>query len=358
VVVRVTVGHGATGTVTPAEREALDVAFMQAARPEVPSGPNPRVGAVILADGLIVGVGHHRGQGTDHAEVMALAAAGDAARGGTAVVTLEPCHHIGRTGPCTSALMESGIARVVYAIADPNPDASGGAAALSAAGIDVVGNVDVVRALALNEPWHVAMARQRPFVTVKLAMTLDGRVAAADSSSRWITSEAARRDVHLLRRDCQAIIVGTGTVLADDPQLTVRDVDCPEPPLRVVVGQRPLPPGARVLDLQAPTVQIATHDPGEVLSILWDRGVVHALVESGPSLATAWIRSGMVDELITYVAPTLLGDGAPAFGSLGIGTIEDAMRWELTDVTRVGPDVRLTSRLPGRFGVPGPDTRG
>jgi diaminohydroxyphosphoribosylaminopyrimidine deaminase / 5-amino-6-(5-phosphoribosylamino)uracil reductase len=362
VVVWVSAGDQADSEVAPdlsqQEREALDVAFMQAASPESPKGPNPRVGAVILSDGQIVGVGHHRGRGTDHAEVMALAAAGEAARGGTAVVTLEPCNHVGATGPCTQALVAAGISRVVFGIGDSNPLAAGGADVLRAHGIDVIADVAVDQGLALNFPWHTAMARQRPFVTVKLAMTLDGRVAAADGTSRWITSEDARRDVHALRRDSQAIVVGTGTVLADDPQLTVRDIECAVPPLRVVVGRRPIPPAARIHDGQAPTRTFATHDPHEVLRDLWEDGVVHVLVESGPQLATEWIKAQVVDELVTYVAPALMGDGPPAFGSLGVSTIDDAIRWELVDVRRIGPDVRLTSRKPGRVSTESIDRRG
>lgn len=334
------------GVLGNAEAHALDRAFAAAATEDVPHGPNPRVGAVVLdGAGAVVGIGHHRGAGTAHAEVVALQAAGVAARGGTVVVTLEPCSHTGRTGPCTRALIDAGVRRVVYAVDDPNPQAAGGAHALREAGIDVVPAVDEERARALNEPWHVAMERGRPFVTAKMAMTLDGRVAAADGSSRWITSEQSRRDVHLLRSRCQAIVTGTGTVLADDPQLTVRDVPSPTTPVRVVVGRRPVPPNAHVLDDAAPTLVMPTHDPAEVLEALAGRGVVHVMVESGPTLATAWIRAGVVDELVVYVAAALLGDGRPAFGSLGVRTIGEAMRMDLRDVTRLGPDVRLTSRL-------------
>jgi diaminohydroxyphosphoribosylaminopyrimidine deaminase / 5-amino-6-(5-phosphoribosylamino)uracil reductase len=356
-VVRVTAGPSGRD-MSPQERAALDVAFAQAATPEVPAGPNPRVGAVILSGDQVVGVGHHRGRGTEHAEVMALAAAGDAARGGTAVVTLEPCDHVGMTGPCTRALVDAGISRVIFAVSDPNPLAAGGAQALRQAGVDVVGPVAADRGVELNLPWHTAMARQRPFVTVKLAMTLDGRVAAADGTSRWITSEAARRDVHALRRDCQAIVVGTGTVLADDPQLTVRDVTCAVAPLRVVVGQREVPPDARIHDDQAPTLLLDSHDPKKILATLWEHGVIHALVESGPQLATAWLRAQVVDELVTYIAPALLGEGPPAFGSLGVQTIDDVQRWDLVDVRRVGADVRITSRRPGRFSTDPTDPRG
>jgi diaminohydroxyphosphoribosylaminopyrimidine deaminase / 5-amino-6-(5-phosphoribosylamino)uracil reductase len=357
-VVRVTSGPRASHDVSPQEQDALDIAFIQAATPEVLPGPNPRVGAVILSAGQIVGVGHHRGRGTEHAEVMALAVAGQAARGGTAVVTLEPCDHVGTTGPCTQALVDAGISRVVFAATDPNPLAAGGAHSLRQAGVDVIGPVAQDRGVELNLPWHTAMERQRPFVTVKLAMTLDGRVAAADGTSRWITSEAARRDVHALRRDCQAIVVGTGTVLADNPALTVREVDCPVPPLRVVVGRRSVPPDSQILDDQAPTMILSSHDPHEVLRVLWEQGVVHVLVESGPTLATAWIRAQVVDELVTYIAPALLGEGSPAFGSVGVQTIDDAMRWDLADVRRVGGDVRLTSHRPGRFGTESTHARG
>src|SRR5687768_12654656 len=213
-------------TISEAERGAMRRALALAATPGVPLGPNPRVGCVLLApDGTTIAEGFHRGAGTAHAEAAALAEAGDAARGATAVVTLEPCDHTGRTGPCSRALVEAGVRRVVYAQRDPNPVAAGGSATLREAGVEVEGGFLEEEARAVNRVWTFAMDHGRPFVTWKFATTLDGRSAAADGTSRWVSSPPARRDTYALRSLCDAILVGTGTVLVDDPQLTVRDED-------------------------------------------------------------------------------------------------------------------------------------
>ena len=248
-------------------RRALELAVLG---PQ--ADPNPRVGAVIVdRDGAVVGEGHHRGAGTPHAEVDALARAGERARGGTAYVSLEPCNHTGRTGPCARALLDAGVARVVHAQSDPGALAGGGADTLRAAGVEVVGGVLEDEALALNRAWTFAIVHGRPMVTWKFAATLDGRSAAADGSSAWITGPLARADVHDLRAECDAVLVGTGTVLADDPHLTVRHADGTlrgRQPLRVVMGLRPPPPTARVLDAAAPTLVLPTRDPAEALAAL------------------------------------------------------------------------------------------
>ena len=330
------------------ESTALMQRALDAARlgPEV--DPNPRVGCVVTdAVGRVVGVGHHRGAGTPHAEVAALAAAGDAARGGTAWVTLEPCDHRGRTGPCTRAIVEAGVARVVFAVADPDPDAAGGAATLVAAGVAVEGGVLESSAEELNASWLHARRTGRPWVVAKSASTLDGRVAATDGTSRWITGTAARADVHTLRARCGAVVVGTGTALVDDPQLTVRrpdGTDAATQPLRVVVGRRPLPPTARLLDDAAATLVLPTHDPAEVLATLHARGIHRVLLEGGPTLSAAFLAAGLVDEVVAYVAPALLGAGASVTADLGVTTIADAVRLHPTDVTVLGPDVRITAR--------------
>jgi diaminohydroxyphosphoribosylaminopyrimidine deaminase/5-amino-6-(5-phosphoribosylamino)uracil reductase len=329
----------------PNEVAAMRRAVVLAAQGPV-RGVNPRVGCVLLdPSGEVVGEGWHAGAGTAHAEVEALLAAGAQARGGTAVVTLEPCAHTGRTGPCVQALLQAGVARVVIASADPNPEAAGGAGQLRAAGVDVEESVLAEEAARLNRRWLFAVAHGRPFVTWKFAATLDGRSAAADGSSRWITGDQARADVHLLRAEADAVIVGTGTVLADDPQLTVRDaVGRPvgDQPLRVVVGERDLPPGARVLDPAAPTAHLRTRDPYTALTELYRREIRHAWLEGGPTLAAAFWRAGLVDEVIAYVAPALLGSGANAVGDLGIAGVTGAARLQLTDVARFGDDLRLT----------------
>jgi diaminohydroxyphosphoribosylaminopyrimidine deaminase/5-amino-6-(5-phosphoribosylamino)uracil reductase len=338
-----------TSTATAREIEALRHALVLASSPDVPLGPNPRVGCVLLApDGSVVAEGFHRGAGTAHAEADALARAGAAARGTTAVVTLEPCAHTGRTGPCAQALVAAGIARVVFAQSDPNPIAAGGADLLRAAGIEVVGGVLSPESLALNEFWTHAVTHGRPFVTWKAASTLDGRTAAADGTSRWITSPEARADVHVLRAEVGAIVVGTGTVLADDPHLAARRDGAPTSgpqPLRVVVGERDIPPGARVLDDAAPTLHLRTHDPHEVLSVLHDLEVRHALLEGGATLAAAFVRAGLVDAVRWYVAPALLGSGPAALGDAGMSTIADALRLRIIDVARVGADIRIDARV-------------
>jgi diaminohydroxyphosphoribosylaminopyrimidine deaminase/5-amino-6-(5-phosphoribosylamino)uracil reductase len=334
-----------------AEQRAMRRALELARTPGVPLGPNPRVGCVLLEpDGSEVAEGYHRGAGTAHAEAAALAqlreaGAGDAARGTTAVVTLEPCHHTGRTGPCSQALIEAGVARVVFAQPDPNPVARGGEEALRAAGVDVAFGLMEREARALNRAWTFAMEHGRPFVTWKLAATLDGRSAAPDGSSRWITGEPARRDVHRLRAECDAILVGTGTIELDDPQLTVRDevgMPAPHQPLRVVMGERVIAAGRRVLDDAAETVQLRTHDPREVLAELHDKGKQHLFLEGGPTVAAAFLRAGLVDEVVAYVAPKLLGGGPNVVGDLAVGSIADSLDLMLLDVTRLGDDVRLT----------------
>ena len=331
------------------ETDAMRRALGLAASPGVPHGPNPRVGCVLLdSDGAIVADGHHRGIGTAHAEVDALRRAGDAARGGTAVVTLEPCNHTGRTGPCAGALVAAGVARVVFAQTDPNPVAAGGAATLRAAGVEVEGGLLADEAEALNVAWTFAVTHGRPFVTWKAAATLDGRIAAADGTSRWVTSEAARAEVHALRAEVDAVVVGTGTVLADDPHLAVRrdgEVVAGRQPLRVVVGLRDVPPGARVLDDAAESLHLRTHDPREVLAELARREVRHVLLEGGPTLAAAFVRAGVVDAVRWYAAPALLGAGANALADAGMSTIAEALRLTVTGVAQVGADVRIDARV-------------
>jgi diaminohydroxyphosphoribosylaminopyrimidine deaminase / 5-amino-6-(5-phosphoribosylamino)uracil reductase len=336
---------------TAAEQAAMLRALALAQTPGVPLGPNPRVGCVILdGDGRTVAEGYHRGAGTAHAEADALRQAGAAARGATAVVTLEPCNHTGRTGPCSEALIEAGVRRVVFAQADANPVATGGAAVLRKAGVEVVGGVHEDRARAVNRVWTFAVDHQRPFVTWKFATTLDGRSAAADGTSRWVSSAAARRDTHRLRAQCDAILVGTGTVLVDDPQLTVRDDDDrPLPrdrqPLRVVMGLREVPADRRVLDDAAETVVLPTRDPHEALTELYERDRQHVFLEGGPTLAAAFLEAGLVDEVVAYVAPMLLGSGRSAVGDLGVTTMADAVHLDVLEATTVGAGEETNVRL-------------
>lgn len=335
-----------------AEQAAMSRALELAATPGVPLGPNPRVGCVLLSpDGLTLAEGYHRGAGTPHAERDALTQAGERARGAIAVVTLEPCNHTGRTGPCSEALIAAGVRRVVFAQSDPNPVATGGAARLRAAGIEVETGLGLAEARAVNRVWTFAVEHGRPFVTWKLAATLDGRSAAADGTSRWVSGLASRRDTHRLRALCDVMLVGANTVAVDDPRLTVRDDadrDLPHQPLRVVMGERDLDPGRRVFDDAAETLHLRTRDPRAALAELFARDRQHVFLEGGPTLAAAFLDAGLVDEVVVYVAPLLLGAGAAAVGDLGISTMADALRLEVTDVTVLPAaedgqtDVRIT----------------
>jgi diaminohydroxyphosphoribosylaminopyrimidine deaminase/5-amino-6-(5-phosphoribosylamino)uracil reductase len=314
-------------------------------------GPNPRVGCVILdPSGRIVGEGYHRGAGTDHAEVAAIAdarAKGESPAGGTAVVTLEPCRHVGRTGPCVDALESAGIARVVYAVPDPGPESGGGGEALRGRGIEAVhapgkGAEDLVR-------WFVHSVREgRPYVILKVGITLDGRTAAADGTSRWITGEKARGHAHRVRAQADAIVVGTGTVLVDDPALTARPGGrkSRHQPLKVVVGSRDTT-GAKVWE-EGEAVQIDTHDPAVALGELAARDVRMSILEGGATLDSAFLRAGLVDEVHAYVAPMILGSGTSAIADLGIRTMGEALRLQDVTTSRLGDDILIKGRPPGR----------
>ncbi len=325
-------------------RRALELAA-RGRRPDA----NPRVGCVLVSPaGDLVAAGWHRGAGTPHAEADALSRAGELARGTTAYVTLEPCNHTGRTEPCAQALVAAGVARVVHAQSDPNPRAAGGADALRGRGIVVTSGLLEQEATELNATWTHLVTTGRPWVTWKLASTLDGRSAAADGTSQWITGPAARNDVHAKRSQCGAVIIGTGTALNDNPRLTARRTDgtlFDDQPLRVVVGERELRPDARVLDDSAPTWHLRTRDPKEVLARLADAEIHHVWLEGGPTMAAAFLAADLVDEVIAYVAPVFLGRGRPSVGDLGITTIADALRLDPTDITVLGTDVRITASL-------------
>jgi len=330
------------------------------------TNPNPNVGAVVLApDGSVVGEARHERAGGPHAEAVALQRAGDRARGGTVVVTLEPCAHTGRTGPCTDALLAAGVARVVYAVDEPTEVASGGGARLRAAGVQVEAGLLAAEAEAANERWLEGVRRQRPFVVWKTATTLDGKVAAPDGTSRWISSVESRLDAHRLRAECDTIVAGVGTVLADDPHLTVRDADgrpAVDQPLRVVADTHGrTPPTAKVLDDAGPTWVATAAELGKdpdggvdllaLLEALWARGRRLVLLEGGPTLAGSFLRAGLVDRVVSYVAPSVLGGGLPSVLVPEVSTLAEAVQLEITDVTRTGPDVRITSRPANRGGV-------
>lgn len=322
--------------------EAMLEAITLAASRDAPRGPNPRVGCVILDDrGVVVGRGYHHGAGTAHAEVEALRDAGGAARGATAVVSLEPCRHTGRTGPCTQALIEAGIRRVVFAQSDPTEQASGGAQVLRDAGVDVEGGLREAEALLVNRAWTHVQRYGRPLVTVKTAMSLDGHVAGPDGGPTAISSAASRRSAHAVRAECDAILVGTGTALIDDPRLTVRDADADpaaHQPLRVVMGERSLPGDLHLFDDSATTVQLRSRDPREVLGALFERGVQHVLVEGGPTIVAAFLDAGLVDRVMWFIAPVLLGGGPVSLPPLATErnvVVEDVVQVE-DDVVVIG----------------------
>ncbi|MDY6870299.1 MAG: bifunctional diaminohydroxyphosphoribosylaminopyrimidine deaminase/5-amino-6-(5-phosphoribosylamino)uracil reductase RibD [Actinomycetota bacterium] len=328
---------------------AMALAVEQAGRVKGGTYPNPPVGAVILdADGEVAGVGATQPPGGPHAEVMALRRAGRKAAGGTAVVTLEPCNHHGRTPPCVDALLASEVSAVVYAVPDPNPVAAGGAARLGESGVTVTAGVlgDAVAGGVLRE-WLHKQRTGKPHVTWKFATSVDGRSAAADGSSQWITSEAARTDVHRRRAVADAIVVGTGTVLVDDPVLTARLPDgslAERQPLRVVVGKREISSDSRVLNDDSRTMVIRTRDPQEVLRALSERTDI--ILEGGPTLAGAFLRAGVIDRIVAYVAPILLGGPVTAVDDVGVLSIAHAQRWRFDGITPIGPDV-LLSLVPG-----------
>jgi len=310
-------------------------------------GVNPQVGCVLLAaDGTIVAEGWHRGSGTPHAEVDALSKITDAT-GLTAVVTLEPCNHTGRTGPCSLALIAAGVGKVVYAISDPGADSSGGAQTLRDAGVTVESGVLAEEAEEFLHVWLTAERLRRPFVTVKWASTLDGRAAAADGSSQWITGTASRQRVHEQREASDAILVGTGTVIADDPSLTARG-DAGElmehQPLPVVIGERAIPGTSKLFDHPRGVLESGSRNLDEVLSWLYEQGIRRAFVEGGPTLASAFIAAGLADEYLVYLAPKLLGGDKLAVGDIGVGSIADARELRITSVEALGDDILITAR--------------
>lgn len=343
-------GPGMSATVAAIDASRVEFAMRRAlalaARgPAV--GDNPQVGCVLLDDtGAIVSEGWHLGVGTAHAEVDALSKVADA-RGLTAVVSLEPCNHTGRTGPCALALIEAGVARVVFAVADPGDRAGGGGDRLRDAGIAVEQGVLSHEAEELLHPWLTSARLGRPFVTVKWASSLDGRAAAADGTSRWITGDAARRRVHEQRALHDAIAVGIGTVLADDPSLTARG-DAGEllkhQPIPVVFGTRAVPEDAALRHHPAGLIEVGHRDLAAALPELLSRGVRRLYVEGGPTLASAFIRAGLVDEVLVYLAPMLLGGPRTALDDLGVTTISEAHRLSIHSIESLGDDLLVTCR--------------
>lgn len=332
-------------------------------------GVNPQVGCVILdPSGETAAEGWHLGAGTAHAEVMALeslreklglagiiGSSGQLPPGYTAVVTLEPCNHTGRTGPCAQALLAAGITRVVFAVTDPGVESSGGAQTLRAAGVEVVEGVLRIEAEDQLRAWLGSTRCQRPFVSAKWASTLDGRVAANDGSSQWISGPESRAATHKIRSRVDAILVGTGTVVADNPELSARAPNgsyFATQPLRVVVGERELDPGLKVFNDRAETLVLKTRSVLEVLSTLRARGIKQVLVEGGPQLMSNFFSYDLVDELLIYQAPALLGGDRSALDNIGANTIADAKRLEIKELGRLGADIFIRAAV-----LPASETR-
>jgi diaminohydroxyphosphoribosylaminopyrimidine deaminase/5-amino-6-(5-phosphoribosylamino)uracil reductase len=335
-----------------------------------PRGANPLVGAVVVGpDGRQLVSGYHRGAGTAHAEADAIAqaaAVGLDLSGCTMVVTLEPCDHVGRTGPCTQAIIDAGITDVVYAVDDPHDPAAGGAATLRAAGVRVRSGLGADESLDLNRQWFEAVAAKRPFVTLHIAQTLDARIAAEDGTSQWISSPESLADNHGIRGRIDAILVGTQTVLVDNPRLTAREPSgdpAPKQPVRAVMGLRGIPDDAAIHGDDGLAVHLPTRNPREALTLLYKAGIRHVMVEGGSRILSSFLSAGLVDELIVYLAPTLLGSGTPALNGLGITSLPDAQQWEWDEadggaVRTLGRDLRLHLRPQRKVALDHPPTRG
>ncbi|MBK7861478.1 MAG: bifunctional diaminohydroxyphosphoribosylaminopyrimidine deaminase/5-amino-6-(5-phosphoribosylamino)uracil reductase RibD [Archangiaceae bacterium] len=322
----------------------MALALDEAARAKGRTHPNPAVGAVIVKAGKVIAKGFHEKAGSPHAEVMALAKAKGRAKGATLYTTLEPCDHQGKTPPCCDAILKAGIKRVVFASSDPNPLVDGkGIARLERAKVKVTRHVLKERADELNRPFFKFMRTGLPYVTLKVAVTLDGKLATSTGDSEWVSGEQSRLRVHALRSEVDAVLVGAGTVIADDPQLTAR-IEGAKNPVRVVLdGGRRVPVGARVLDGQARTVVIdAPSAPKAVLQRLAREGLLHVLIEGGANVLQQFLEARLFDELWVFVAPKMVGaEGITWSGSLKIEQMAEAVAVSLRDVERIGGDVLL-----------------
>lgn len=313
--------------------------------------PNPIVGAVIIdSKGTIISQGFHdRMTSSDHAEVLAIKAAGERTNGATIVVTLEPCSHTGSTGPCTQAIIEAGISTVVFAVSDPNSVAAGGADALRANGITVVAGVLEEEAAYSNRAWLMKVKKNRPFFTWKVAATLDGKVAATDGTSKWISNEISRADVQILRRQSDAILVGTNTVITDNPNLVPRGnfAGYLKNPIRVICGEQDLPPTSNVFDAAAQTVVVKSKDLELLVAKLNELGINQVFVEAGPTLASAMVDHGLMDELVIYQAPSLLGSGKPFFAFGTESSIDNQMRMDHISTEVLAGDLKSVYQIRG-----------
>jgi diaminohydroxyphosphoribosylaminopyrimidine deaminase/5-amino-6-(5-phosphoribosylamino)uracil reductase len=311
--------------------------------------PNPIVGAVIIdANGKVVSEGFHdRMTSKDHAEVVAIKDAGDLTKGATMVVTLEPCNHTGSTGPCTQAIIDAGISTVVFAVKDPNAVAAGGADALGVAGIKVINGVLTKEAAYANRAWLTKIEKSRPYFIWKVATTLDAKIAASDGTSKWISNEVSRSDVQRLRRESDAILVGTNTVVSDNPHLIPRGdfSGYSQNPIRVIFGQSDLPKDSKVFDSTADTVHVKSRDLNELVAKLSELGINQVFVEAGSTLASAMLAAGLMDELVIYQAPALLGSGKTFYAEDSNLSIEDQIRLEHISTEVLAGDVKSVYRI-------------
>jgi len=328
---------------TTAMRRALELAALSPLY-----GENPQVGAVLINDsGEIVAEGWHKGAGTPHAEIDALknlAAKGLTASGLTAVVTLEPCNHTGKTGPCSQALIDAGVKKVVFGTYDPGTTEGGGRFTLEEAGVEVVSDILRDECVQLIAPWFTNKFNNRPYVVIKWASSVDGRTAATDGTSKWITGAEAREDVHARRAASQAILVGTNTVELDDPELSARKPDgslYETQPLRVVVGKRALKSTARVFNSDAETIRFETHDLNEVMQKLLERGIRQVFVEGGAEIESQLIARGLADEFLIYLAPKLIGGPATAIRDIDVANIDQAINLEFVETKKLGADILI-----------------
>jgi len=306
------------------------------------TGSNPIVGAVVVDPaGKIIGEGFHKSG--PHAEVVALEQAGQLAQGTTLYVTLEPCNHQGKTGPCTEAILKAGIAKVVYAVSDPNALASGGAKMLEAAGIKVVFNDEVSEIAQSNRAWLHKIKNDRPYFIWKIASSLDGRTAAIDGSSKWITGAESRAEVSVMRSKSDAILIGTGTALADNPYLIPRDIERVNKvnPVRIVMGLRGIPSDFNLHNDAAETKLIKSHDFSDLLSFCNERSFNQVLIESGSELGTAMLKANLIDEIVLFQAPILLGSGQSFLGDLAVGNINDKYQFNLKSFSQIGEDLKI-----------------
>jgi len=307
--------------------------------------PNPNVSAAIYSPNgeLIADGAHNRSISIDHAEIVALKKAASAAQGATLVVSLEPCNHVGSTPACVDAIIAAGISRVVYAVADPNPVAAGGAQRLKSSGV-LVDFIESDELMDIQGAWLHRITSKRSYFIWKVATTLDGYIAASDGTSQWISSEQSRADVQVLRSQSDAILVGTGTALADNPTLNPRIEGAPTP-LRVVMGEREVPKEFNLYQGESETIFLKSRDVNALIQTFADRPVNQVLVEAGPTLGTALLKAGIIDEIVIYQAPLLLGAGKSWVANLGVNTIKDGLSLTQISTEQIGPDLKTRYRV-------------